>query len=205
MQTESAIWTGFGGALVSDDPDQRLVERAQGGEVWAFEQLYARYHAAISRMVANLVRNPADTPDLVQEIFAKVYFALDRVRPNSPFRPWLYRIAGNHCLDYIRKRKRQPAWIDAESASAENTIPAEGATPAERVLAQDLVSKLFEGLKPRDRWLLVLKEVEGLTLEEISEMTGLGISALKVALFRARRRMQRRYQEMRSRRKEEPL
>lgn len=183
-------------ASVNEDPDQTLVERAKAGEARAFEQLYARYQAPIGRMVANLVRNPADTPDLVQEIFTKVYFALDRIRPNSPFRPWLYRVAGNHCLDYLRKRKRQPVWMDAESALGENSLPAMGASPAERVLAQDLVGKLFTELKPRDRWLLVMKEVEGQTLEEMSTITGMGISALKVALFRARRRIQRRYQEM---------
>ncbi len=198
MQTESAIWTVLS-TFVSDDPDQLLVERAQAGEVAAFEQLYARYQAPISRMVANLVRNPADTPDLVQEVFTKVYMALDRIQPNLPFRPWLYRIAGNHCLDYLRKRKRQLVRLDPNPEAAEHTQPVDpSATPAEQVVAQDLVNKLFAGLKPRDRWLLIMKEVEGLTLEEISAMTGMGISALKVALFRARRRLQRRYGDMRS-------
>jgi RNA polymerase sigma-70 factor (ECF subfamily) len=196
MLAETAIWCGPVTVVESQDPDQHLIVRAQAGDEQAFATLYSRYQAPIARLAANLTRRPDDTPDLVQEIFTKVYFALHRVRSDAPFRPWLYRVAGNHCLDYLRKNKRQPVTTSFEPEYDNAWTASHEANPARSHEARDLVSKLFHHLKPRDRWLLVMKEIEGLSLEEMAAITGMANSALKVALFRARKRLQRQYQTL---------
>lgn len=179
------------------DPDLPLVQRIQGGDGSAFEELYARYRQPITRLVANIVRYPEIVPDLVQEIFTKVYFAMEGFTPGLPFRPWLYRVATNYCVDYLRKRKRQPPQVSttAEAGKEQDWMLPDPAVDALRqVVSSDLAGKLLRGLKPRDRMLLVMKEMQEMSLEEIASVTHMGLSAVKVALFRARKRMLDEYQ-----------
>ncbi len=199
MLAETALWYGTVTAVDSQDPDQHLVVRAQAGDREAFAAIYSRYQGPIARLAANITRRPNEAPDLVQEIFTKIYFSLDRVRSDVPFRPWLYRVAGNHCLDYLRKQKRQPRTDSLIPEYDDGWLASTGPDPARKSEARDLVDKLFHGLRPRDRWLLVMKEIEGLSLDEMAAITGMAHSALKVALFRARKRMQKQYQMLRQR------
>lgn len=184
-------------SLVVDDPDLPLVQRIQQGDGSAFEELYARYQQPITRMVANIVRYPEIVPDLVQEIFTKVYFAMEGFMPGMPFRPWLYRVATNYCVDYLRKRKRQPPQVSTTAESGEEhdwLLPDPTVSVLQQVVSTDLAGKLLLGLKPRDRMLLVMKEIQEMSLEEIAQVTHMGVSAVKVALFRARKRMLEQYQ-----------
>jgi RNA polymerase sigma factor (sigma-70 family) len=196
MMAAQSIAMSMAGSGV-EDPDLPLVSRARRGDQVAFEELYYRYQQPITRLVANMVRQPEVVPDLVQEIFAKVYFALEGFSPGMPFRPWLYRVAGNHTIDFLRKRRRTPEEVSTTTEDdAEWVLPDRRAVDArQRVIARDLADKLLRTLKPRDRMLLVLKEMDELSLEEIGSITGMGISAVKVALFRARRRLFDRYQK----------
>lgn len=180
-----------------EDVDLPLVQRIQGGDGTAFEELYARYQQPITRMVANIVRYPEVVPDLVQEIFTKVYFAMEGFTPGLPFRPWLYRVATNYCVDYLRKRKRQPPQVSTTSETGgeqEWLVQDPSASVLQRLVASDLAGKLLMALKPRDRMLLVMKEIQDMSLEEIGQVTHMGVSAVKVALFRARQRMLDQYQ-----------
>lgn len=180
----------------ADDIDLPLVQRIQGGDGGAFEELYGRYQQPITRMVANIVRYPEVVPDLVQEIFTKVYFAMEGFTPGLPFRPWLYRVATNYCVDYLRKRKRQPPQVSTTSETGDDhewLVPDPGASVLQRLVSSDLASHLLLALKPRDRMLLVMKEIQELSLEEIGQVTHMGVSAVKVALFRARKRMLEQY------------
>ncbi|MGH9481605.1 MAG: RNA polymerase sigma factor [Terriglobales bacterium] len=183
-------------AVPMDDLDLPLVKRIQGGDGAAFEELYARYQQPITRMVANIVRYPEVVPDLVQEIFTKVYFAMEGFTPGLPFRPWLYRVATNYCVDYLRKRKRQPPQVSMTSETGgeqEWLAPDPTSSALERLVSSDLAGKLLMGLKPRDRMLLVMKEIQEMSLDEIGQITHMGVSAVKVALFRARKRMLDQY------------
>lgn len=185
----------------TDDPDLPLIQRIQGGDGAAFEELYARYQQPVTRMVANIVRSPEVVPDLVQEIFTKVYFAMEGFALGMPFRPWLYRVATNYCVDYLRKRKRQPPQVSTTADTGEEQdwlLPDPSASALQHLVSSDLASKLLLGLKPRDRMLLVMKEIQELSLEEISQITHMGISAIKVALFRARKRMLDEYHQVES-------
>ncbi|MHB8736600.1 MAG: RNA polymerase sigma factor, partial [Terriglobales bacterium] len=183
----------------ADDPDLALVLRVQQGDAAAFEELYYRHQAGVSRMVANFVRYPEVVPDLVQEIFAKVYLRFDSYSPRLPFRPWLYRVASNHCLDFLRHRRRQPLQVSTtmeDDPTREWTLPdPAGERMQARLVARDLAGKLLLELSPRDRMLLVLKEINELSLEEIGAITGLRLSAVKVGLFRARKRMLEKYRK----------
>lgn len=183
--------------VAAEDADLPLVQRIQGGDGAAFEELYACYQQPITRMVANIVRNPEVVPDLVQEIFTKVYFAMEGFTPGLPFRPWLYRVATNYCVDYLRKRKRQPPLVSTTAETGEEQdwlIPDHGPSVLQRLVSSDLAGKLLLQLRPRDRMLLVMKEIEEMSLEEIGQVTNMGVSAVKVALFRARKRMLEQYQ-----------
>ncbi|HZT74030.1 MAG TPA: sigma-70 family RNA polymerase sigma factor [Terriglobales bacterium] len=185
----------------AEDADWPLVQRVQQHDAAAFEELYARYRGPITRMVANIVRYPDQVPDLVQEIFAKAYFALPRFTPGLPFRPWLYRLASNHCVDFLRKRRRQPLAADPPVGASNQTLewelpdPAGGDVLADLV-THDLADKLLRMLRPRDRGLLVMQDLQGMSLEEIASITGLGLSAVKVGLFRARKRLMASYRKL---------
>ena len=182
---------------VVDDQDFPLVRRIQMGDGAAFEELYARYQQPITRMVANIIRYPEAVPDLVQEIFTKVYFALDGFTPGLPFRPWLYRVATNYCVDYLRKRKRQPPQVSTTAEDGEDhdwLLPDPSASVLQHMVSNDLAGKLLQGLKPRDRMLLVMKEMQDMSLDEIAQVAHMSVSAVKVALFRARKRMLEQYQ-----------
>lgn len=181
-----------------EDPDWSLVRRVQQGDGSGFEELYARYQQPITRMVANIVRYPEVVPDLVQEIFTKVYFALGGFAPGLPFRPWLYRVATNYCVDYLRKRKRQPTQVSTTAETGEESewlLADPSSSVLHRMVSADLAEKLLSSLKPRDRMLLVMKEMQELSLDEIGQSTGMGVSAVKVALFRARKRMLDQYRK----------
>ncbi|MGH9475559.1 MAG: RNA polymerase sigma factor [Terriglobales bacterium] len=180
----------------NQDVDLPLVQRIQSGDGAAFEELYGRYQQPITRLVANIVRYREVVPDLVQEIFTKVYFAMEGFMPGMPFRPWLYRVATNYCVDYLRKRKRQPPQVSTTSETGEEQdwmLPDPGASVLRKVISEELAGKLLLELKPRDRMLLVMKEIQELSLEEIGEIAHMGVSAVKVALYRARRRMLDQY------------
>lgn len=179
-------------STATEDPDSPLVQRIQRGDQFAFEELYGRYRQAMTRLVANIVRDPESVPDLVQEIFTRVYFAMDTLTPGLPFRPWLYRVATNHCVDFLRKRKRQPPSISTTGEDGEENewlLADTSGNVLQRLVSRDLAHKLLLELKPRDRMLLVMKEIQELSLDEIGQATGMGESAVKVALFRARKRM----------------
>jgi RNA polymerase sigma-70 factor (ECF subfamily) len=213
MLVNSALLQGPVAVAAVEHPDTVLVGRVRAGDEAAFEQLYLRYRDRVTRMVANIVRDSAATPDLVQEIFTKAYFAVAssshrrlgvtsaEFRAGSPFRPWLYKVATNHCLDHLRRQGRRPFHLTIEDEwTADETgavVPvADSVDALKQLVSRDLVQKLLRMLKPRDRVLLVMKEIEELSLEEMSEVTGMGVTAVKVALFRARRRMLDRYQKM---------
>ncbi len=176
--------------------DLELVQRVQHGDQTAFEQLYYQYQGPVGRMVAHMVRDPEQVSDLLQEIFAKAYFALPKLDAETPFRPWLFRLASNHTIDYLRRQKRRPQVADP-GPEQEWDLPDQSHPDAlHRVLTRDLARKLLNSLKPRDRMLLVLQEFQELSLEEIGQIMGMRLPAVKVGLFRARKRLQEHYRDL---------
>jgi RNA polymerase sigma-70 factor (ECF subfamily) len=172
--------------------DCDLARRIQAGDHAAFQELVECHQSRIFRVIYAILRNPADAEDVAQEVFAKVYFSIRTFNCRSTLFSWIYRIAVNECYSWLRKRRVRLVF---ESDSA-GTTPGLGldAAPdrrptADRALAHsDFLNKLLARMPKDDRVLLLCKELEGLSVVELAEMTGLNENTVKVKLFRARRR-----------------
>jgi RNA polymerase sigma-70 factor (ECF subfamily) len=168
------------------DPDRDLVDRARGGDLAAFEALVKRHRDVVYRVAARTV-GPADAEDVSQDAFLRAFHRLPRFRGEGPFRAWLLRIAQNTALSLQTRRRPEPVesvdpLVDTSDAPAERT-PAERLETRER--EQRLESKV-RLLSPAHRAVLVLRDIEGLSYEEIAEVTETPLGSVKGRLHRAR-------------------
>ncbi|MGD0306546.1 MAG: sigma-70 family RNA polymerase sigma factor [Candidatus Acidiferrales bacterium] len=178
------------------DREQDLVRRAQSGDEAAFEELIRHHQQRVFGLVNGILRRRDDVEDVVQQVFLKVFISLKRFDQRSAFSTWLYKISVNECWDYLRKRKVRPLTYEADLsedqvsrldgvASAEN--PPED--PGQLAEARDLLERMLDKLPDEDRQLLMLKEVEGFSVQELAEMLNLNVNTVKVRLFRSRARL----------------
>jgi RNA polymerase sigma-70 factor (ECF subfamily) len=173
--------------------EQLLVERALLGETAAFRGLVERHQRGVHGLVGRLVRNTSDQDELVQEAFARAYCALEQFDPRYRFSTWLYRIALNLCRDHNKsaKRREHSVGLDVEAA-----MPAGAPTQPSHEMKPDRDTELarlrvaIDLLSDKDREVIVLKDLHELSYEEIRELTGSPITALKIRVVRARRRLQ---------------
>jgi RNA polymerase sigma-70 factor (ECF subfamily) len=173
-----------------------LVRRAQAGDEMAFRSMVERYQAKVFSIIYGILRNHNDAEDIAQQVFTKVYFSLRNFDFRSSLLTWIYKITVNECYDYLRKKKVRKLVYESDFSAEdalrmENSEPARDQKPAIDVtLAQrDLAVKLLARLPEEERMLLLLKEVEGHSVEELAEMTGINENTIKVKLFRARQKM----------------
>lgn len=176
------------------DIDQALVERVQRGEKRAFDLLVSKYQRRIFRLLSRLIRDPAEVEDVAQEAFIKAYRALPNFRGDSAFYTWLYRIAINTAKNWlVAQGRRAPTSTESEIEDAENFESAGGlrevATP-ESVLASrqigEAVNRAIERLPDDLRTAIVLREIEGLSYEEIAVSMNCPIGTVRSRIFRAR-------------------
>jgi RNA polymerase sigma-70 factor, ECF subfamily len=176
--------------------DRALVILAQGEDKEAFEVLIQRHQQRVFAVAARILRKREDVEDVSQQVFVKAYFSLKRFDQRAAFSTWLYKITVNECWDLLRKKKVRPLSYEAdlsEEQSRQMTV-AEGAHSTEpdaltQLEARERVQQLLGGLDERDRTMLILKEVEGLSIEEIGEVMDINANTVKVRLFRARRKV----------------
>jgi RNA polymerase sigma-70 factor (ECF subfamily) len=176
--------------------DRALVILAQGEDKEAFEVLIQRHQQRVFAVAARILRKREDVEDISQQVFVKAYFSLKRFDQRAAFSTWLYKITVNECWDLLRKKKVRPLSYEAdlsEEQSRQMTV-AEGAHSTEpdaltQLEARERVQQLLGGLDERDRTMLILKEVEGLSIEEIGEVMDINADTVKVRLFRARRKI----------------
>lgn len=163
--------------------DADLVLRARDrGDSAALEELVRRHRDAAYRIALRICLNSADAEDVAQEAFVRVWRSLAGFRADSAFSTWLYRIVTNLALNTVTRRREQPAEI------AESALPAE-LDPASRVQQRERLAALgaaLAALTPEQRACWVLREVEGLTYEELAEVLDLSLASVKGRLFRAR-------------------
>jgi RNA polymerase sigma-70 factor (ECF subfamily) len=176
-----------------------LIERARSGDDGAFNQIVQVYRKRILGTIARLIGRPEDVEDVGQEVFLRLYFSLDQLRTPEVFEPWLYRLTVNAAYDYLRRQKRrresrmsdlseqQVMMADAVAGSKQSDETQRRARVKEQV--EDLLGQVSE----EDRILLMLKEVEGLSLKELEKIYNANENALKVRLFRARQRVLKAY------------
>ncbi len=174
--------------------DQQLVERAQRGDKHAFELLVGKYQRRLGRLISRFVRNAAEAEDLTQEAFIKAYRALPAFRGDSAFYTWLYRIgintAKNHLLAQGRRAPTSTSF-DAEEAEEfeDASLLHEVATPENELMSKQVVAVVNDSLQqlPEDlRMALTLREIEGLSYEEIAAVMNCPIGTVRSRIFRAR-------------------
>lgn len=174
--------------------DRKLVERAQSGDKGAFDQLVAKYQRKLSRLLARFIRDPSEVEDVSQEAFIKAYRALPSFRGDSAFYTWLYRIGINTAKNYlVAQGRRAPTSTEYDSEEAESFDDGEQLrdinTPESLLLSKQIgetVNAAMEGLPEELRTAIMLRELEGMSYEEISRIMNCPIGTVRSRIFRAR-------------------
>lgn len=175
--------------------DFELIKRAQDGDSAAFNEIVLVYRKRILGTIMRLIARPEDVEDVAQEVFLRLYFSLDQLRTAEVFEPWLYRLTVNAAYDYLRKQRRRQEF--RMSDLSEQQVVMADATAGGKADRDQLYQKkiresvdaLLGAVSEADRILLMLKEVEGLSLKELEKIYRVNENALKVRLFRARQRV----------------
>jgi RNA polymerase sigma-70 factor, ECF subfamily len=174
--------------------DQQLVERAQRGEKKAFELLVAKYQRKLARLLSRFIRDPAEVEDVAQEAFIKAYRALPSFRGESAFYTWLYRIGINTAKNYlVALGRRAPTTTEFDSEEAENFDDGDQLrdvnTPENELMSKQIaqtVNDTMEALPEELRTAIVLREIDGLSYEEIATVMNCPIGTVRSRIFRAR-------------------
>jgi RNA polymerase sigma-70 factor (ECF subfamily) len=173
-----------------------LVRRVQARDEIAFREIIERYQAKVFSIIYGILRNHNDAEDIAQQVFSKIYFSIRNFDFRSSLLTWIYKITVNECYDYLRKKRvrklvYESDFSEEDAHRMEASDPAvDPAVPVDRKLVQrDLVTKLLEKVSAEDRNLILLKEVEGHSVEELAAMTGLNENTIKVKLFRTRQKL----------------
>ena len=173
--------------------DQRLVERVQRGDKKAFELLVTKYQRKLNRLLSRFIRDPSEVEDVAQEAFIKAYRAIDRFRGDSAFYTWLYRIAINTAKNWLVSRKRRPPSTDIDAADAEQydleSRLKEQGTPENELLREEIKQTVFKTIAalPDDlRTAIMLREMDGMSYEDIAVTMDCPIGTVRSRIFRAR-------------------
>jgi RNA polymerase sigma-70 factor, ECF subfamily len=180
-----------------------LVKRVQARDEMAFREIVERYQAKVYSIIFGILRNRNDAEDIAQQVFAKVYFSINNFDSRSSLLTWIYKITVNECYDYLRKKRvrklvYESDFSEEDSRKMENSESVSDHQPAvdQSLARRDLAVKLLEKLSEEDRELILLKEVEGHSVEELAERTGLNENTIKVKLFRARQKLLKASQKL---------
>lgn len=184
------------GDRMTREEELKTVERVLGGDVNAFETLVLSYEKNVYNLALRMVKNPEDASDMAQEAFIRAYNSLASFRGESKFSVWLYRIVSNVCLDFLRSRSRHPTVsLSVENDEGEETeldIPDESQSPEallERRLTRDSVRRGLDALSEEYRQILLLREIQGLSYDEIAETLSMELGTVKSRIFRARKKL----------------
>ncbi|MEO6033416.1 MAG: RNA polymerase sigma factor RpoE [Burkholderiaceae bacterium] len=183
--------------LNGPDADAALVARVKEGDVKAFEMLVVKYQRRIERLIGRMVRDVDLVPDIAQETFIRAYRAIPKFRGDSAFYTWLYRIAVNTAKKALMELKRDPLVSesartsrddDDETSRVENEL-SDGETPDAVLASKQIAAAVnfaIEALSDELRQAITLREIEGLSYEEIAEMMNCPIGTVRSRIFRAR-------------------
>lgn len=178
------------------------LKRVRQRDQLAARELVDHLYPLVIRIVRGRLPRRVPEEDLAQEIFLKMFSRLEQYAGNVPFTHWVSRIAVTTCIDHLRAQQRRPEfrWADLSENEAKVLDAVltneDAATPDDALEAHELVHKLLNQLKPQDRLVLQLLDLEQKTIAEISELTGWNTSLVKVRAFRARRKLQKMFQDL---------
>ncbi|HEX8849808.1 MAG TPA: RNA polymerase sigma factor [Gemmatimonadaceae bacterium] len=178
-------------------PDEEAVTRVLAGEVDAFAVLVRRYRDTFARFATRMVGSEPDAEDVVQSAFVRAYRALERCRRPEHFAAWLYQIVLNECRSYTARRARRERWYEGDEETLAS-IPVEIAPMAEEDDGPSLheIQRALDRLPVEQREAFVLKHVEEVSYEDMSRITGVGVSALKMRVKRACARLRELLEEV---------
>ena len=193
------------------DIDQQLVERAQRGDKRAFELLVEKYQRKLGRLLARFIRDPAEVEDVTQEAFIKAYRALPAFRGDSAFYTWLYRIGINTAKNYLMALgRRAPTSTEVEAEDAEGYEEGEQLrdinTPESLLLSKEIaqtVNATIEELPEELRTAIQLREMEGMSYEDIARIMDCPIGTVRSRIFRAREAIAERLRPLLDTRKDQ--
>ena len=178
------------------EEESRIVQKVIKGDVNAFETLVLAYEKNVYNIALRMTGNSEDASDMTQETFIKAYNSLQSFRGDSKFSVWLYRIATNVCLDFLRSKSRRPTVSlsveDNEGDEVQLDVADESQSPElllDRQMTRESVRRGLETLSPEYRQILLLREIQGLSYEEISQALGLEAGTVKSRIFRARKKL----------------
>ncbi len=179
--------------MTARESDQQLVERVQKGDKRAFDLLVIKYQQRILNLVGRFVRNPNDAMDVTQEAFIKAYRALPKFRGDSAFYTWMYRIAVNTAKNYLAVQSRRPQEAEQDYEEIEQIdssgVLRDQATPEHMLLRDEIQTTVVRAIEelPEDlRTAITLREVEGLSYEDIAAVMECPIGTVRSRIFRAR-------------------
>lgn len=202
--TQSSMADVSGGSQMTEIPDLDLVAKCQAGDRTAFRKLVQRYERRVYSIAFGFVRNREDALDLTQDAFVKVYRNLESFQATSSFYTWMYRVVVNVCIDFIRRERKHKKGVDyndtlEHSGAAEGESPVvsvtTGRSPAKALSSKELGQKLVEGinnLAPAHKEILLLREVDGLSYEELAEVLEIPKGTVMSRLHHARLNLKKR-------------
>jgi len=187
--------------VTASETDQQLVQRAQRGDLRAFDLLVLKYQGRIAALVSRYIADPGEVEDVTQEAFIKAYRALEKFRGDSAFYTWLYRIAANAAKNHLVAKGRRPgadATIEDAEAFESSGALAEAGTPEALAMGEELARVLEDALQalPEElRAALTLREFEGLSYDDIAAVLECPVGTVRSRIFRAREAIDERVRD----------
>ncbi len=172
--------------------DADLIRRCQGGDMEAFEQLFYRHQNRVYGIALRMMNNEEDALDVTQEIFLKAYQKISKFNFKSAFSTWLYKLAMNSCIDALRKRKAVKTTPITDSSLKNSIIRADVSTPEDHAMLNDRERQVWEALnslKEKERAIIILRDMEGLSYKEIAEVFKCSLGRVKSRLHEARQKL----------------
>ena len=178
------------------EEESRIVQKVLRGDVNAFEKLVLEYEKNVYNIALRMTGNSEDASDMTQEAFIKAYNSLGSFRGDSKFSVWIYWIATNVCLDFLRSKSRKPtvslSMEDEDGDEVQLDVADESQSPElllDRQMTRESVRRGLETLTPEYRQILLLREIQGMSYDEISQALGLEVGTVKSRIFRARKKL----------------
>ena len=172
--------------------DADLIRLCQDGDMEAFEQLFYRHQNRVYVIARRMMNNEEDALDLTQEIFLKAYQKISKFNFKSAFSTWLYRLAMNSCIDALRKRKDVKTTPVTDASLKDAALYIDANTPEDNAMLNDRERQIWEALnslKEKERAIIILKDMEGLSYKEISEVLKCSLGRVKSRLHEARQNL----------------
>ncbi len=175
--------------------EKKIIEKVLGGDANAFEELVLKYEKTVYNLALRMVGDRDDASDMTQEAFIKAYGSLSSFRGDSKFSVWIYRIATNVCLDFLRSKSRKQQvslTVSDDDEDAQLDIPDPSSAPEQQLMQKMSMQSVEEGLKTlpdKQRQILVMRELGGMSYAEIGAALSLEEGTVKSRIFRARKRL----------------